>query len=85
MGSNKDFSLLFHKGSLHGYLVLHAMVKTDNHSECGGREASKTVEAAAAGTLKGECCVVLGEPVAVLELASKDREGSPEAGIHEPK
>lgn len=46
---------------------------------------ARWVEAAAAGTLKGECCVVLGEPVAVLELASKDREGSPKVGIHELK
>lgn len=30
-------------------------------------------------------CVVVGEPGAVFKVAREDREGSPEAGIHELK
>lgn len=43
------------------------------------------METAACENLKGEWCVVVGEPGAVFELAGEDRGGSPEAGIHELK
>lgn len=43
------------------------------------------METAACVNLKAVCCVVVEEPRAAFELASEDREGSPEAGMPKQK
>lgn len=70
---------MFAKGSLHGYWVLHTVVKKHHsHREYGGRASYHEWKLQLV-------CVVVGEPGAVFEVVREEREGSPEAGIHELK